>query len=427
MNTNHTTDWKGRPRVVITGIGAVSPLGNTAADSWDSMVNGRSGITAITQFDASDLPCRVAGEVKDFEPRNYMDVKDARRMSRCSQLAIAAARMAIADAGLPENVDNPERVGVLIGTAVGGIERAFEAMDTYYGRGLRFVNPFAVPMSLANMPSHHISMMIGSQGILNTTVAACASGTQAIGEAAQYIRDGRADMVVAGGVEGLIHIAGIVGFSAMRGLTTSYNDTPATSSRPFDKTRDGFVLSEGAGIVTLERLDYALARGARIYAEVLGHASSSDAFHVAAPDPEGAGAVRAMRWALEDANLPTDEVSYINAHGPSTPAGDAMETAAIKRLFGERAYQIPISSNKSLMGHAMGGAGALESIFGTFALYHQLIPATWNYETPDPECDLDYVVNASRPAAVKTVLKNSFGLGGQNACLVLGRYETNES
>jgi len=425
--SHNTTDARGRPRVVITGMGMLSPLGNSVEESWDNLLSGRSGIGPITQFDASEFPTRIAGEVKNFVARDHMDFKEARRMSRASQLAVAAARMALADAGLPEMVPEPERAGVLVGTAVGGIERAFEEMDTYRARGHRAVNPFAMTMFLANMPSHHVSLMTGSTGPISTIVAACATGTQTIGEAAEFIRRGAADMMFAGGVEGLIHFAAIAGFGAMRALSTHFNDTPERASRPFDKDRDGFILAEGAGIVVLERLDKALARGARIHGEVLGHASSSDAFHVAAPDPEAKGAIRAMQWALDDAGLTPREVDYINAHGTSTPINDATETLAIKQLFGERAYEVPVSSTKSAMGHAMGGAGTIESIFTTLALGRSLIPPTWNYETPDPECDLDYVPNAPRPAGIDIALKNSFGLGGQNACLVLGRYTNGET
>ena len=420
--SHDTTDARGRPRVVITGMGMLSPLGNSVEESWDNLLAGRSGIGPITQFDASEFPTRIAGEVKNFVARDYMDFKEARRMARASQLSVAAARMALADAGLPETAPEPERTGVLVGTAVGGIERAFEEMDIYRARGLRAVNPFAMTMFLANMPSHHVSLTTGSTGPISTIVAACATGTQTIGEAAEFIRRGAADVMLAGGVEGLIHFAAIAGFGAMRALSTHYNDDPEHASRPFDKNRDGFILAEGAGIVVLERLDKALARGARIHGEVLGQASSSDAFHVAAPDPEAKGAIRAMQWALNDAGLTPREVDYINAHGTSTPINDATETLAIKQLFGERAYEVPISSTKSAMGHAMGGAGTIESIFTTLALSRGLIPPTWNYETPDPECDLDYVPNAPRPATIDIALKNSFGLGGQNACLVLGRY-----
>jgi 3-oxoacyl-[acyl-carrier-protein] synthase II len=411
-------DSRGRPRIVITGMGAMSPLGHTAYESWQSLVEGRSGIGPITQFDPGDLPVTIAGEVKEFVPKEYMDFKEARRMSRASQLAVAAARMAIADAGLPEPLPNGERVGVLVGTGVGGFEVADESLTVYRTKGFNRVSPFAMTGFLANMPSHHVSLLAGSFGPISTVVAACATGTQALGEAAELIRRGSADVVIAGGVEGLIHEAAVAGFARMRVLTTTHNDNPERASRPFDKDRDGFVLSEGAGIMVLERLDHALERGARIYAEIAGQAS----FHVAAPDPDAAGKVRAMQWAVEDAGLATTDIDYINAHGTATQVNDASETLAVKKLFGERAYNIPVSSSKSVLGHAMGGAGALEAIFCAFALVEQTAPPTWNYESPDPECDLDYVPNAPRSMPLRTALSNSFGLGGQNACLVLAHY-----
>ena len=415
-------DTNGRPRIVITGMGAISPLGHTAAASWDSLLHGRSGIGPITQFDPSHLPVHIAGEVKDFDPGKYMNFKEARRISRASQLAIAAARMALADAGLPEPVPDGERVGTVIGTGVGGYEVADRELQVLRNKGFNRVSPFAMTAFLPNMPCHHVSLLAGAMGPINTVVAACATGTQAIGEALEYIRRDKADMVIAGGVEGLIHEAAVAGFARMRAMSTN-NDDPERASRPFDKNRNGFVLSEGAGVIILERLDHALARQAQIYAEVLGHASSSDAFHVAIPDPEGAGAVRAMRWALEDGDVALDKVNYINAHGTGTDAGDKMETLAIKHLFGEQAYEIPVSASKSVLGHAMGGTGAIEAIFCTYALSEGIIPPTWNYETPDPDCDLDYVPNAPRPTDLNVVLSNSFGLGGQNACLVLGKYD----
>jgi len=417
---NPYSDERGRPRVVITGIGVMSPLGHTAAESWDSLLNGRSGIGPITQFNASEFPCRIAGEVKDFRPQDYMDFREARRISRASQLAIAAARMALADAGLPEPVPDGERTGVLIGTGVGGFEVADTNMVILRSKGFSRVSPFAMTGFLPNMPSHHVSLLAQAFGPISTVTAACATGTQAIGEGVEMIRRGVADRVLAGGVEGLIHEAAIAGFGAMRALSTAFNDAPHRASRPFDRDRDGFILSEGAGVVILERLELALARQATIYAEVMGHASSSDAYHVAAQDPEAAGAVRAMKWALDDAGLPPDEVDHINAHGTSTPMNDVSETTAIKTLFGARAYEIPVSSNKSLLGHAMGGAGAIEAIFAALTIKEGIVPPTWNYETADPDCDLDYVPNAPRSATVRTVLSNSFGLGGQNACLVLG-------
>ncbi len=420
-------DSKGRPRIVITGMGAMSPLGHTAAESWQSLLVGRSGIGPITQFDPDGLPVTIAGEVKDFVPGDYMDFKEARRMSRASQLAVAAARMAIADAGLPEPLANGERTGVLVGTGVGGFEIADQQLVTYRTKGYNRVSPFAMTGYLANMPSHHVSLLAGSLGPISTVVAACATGTQALGEAAEMIRRGSADTVIAGGVEGLIHVAAVAGFSRMRVLTTTHNDDPEGASRPFDKTRDGFVLSEGAGIMVLERMDQALARGARIYAELVGQASSSDSFHVATPDPDAAGKVRAMRWAIEDAGLLPEDIDYINAHGTATQVNDLSETLAIKTLFGELAYATPVSSSKSVLGHAMGGAGALEALFCAYALAEQTAPPTWNYEVPDAECDLDYVPNAPRPMTLRATLSNSFGLGGQNACLVLAQYPNGRS
>ncbi|MGH2538401.1 MAG: beta-ketoacyl-ACP synthase II [Candidatus Promineifilaceae bacterium] len=420
-------DARGRPRVVITGMGALSPVGNTAEEGWRNALAGVSGISRITQFDASHLPCQIAGEIKGFDPADYLDFKEARRMARASQLAVAAARMALADAGLTEPVADPESTGVVIGTGMGGFERTLEHGDVYTQKGLARVSPFALSSALPNMPSHHVSLLSGAQGPINTVVAACATGTQAIGEAAELIRRGAAERVIAGGVEGSIHEMALAGFAAMRALSTHFNHAPEKASRPFDKDRDGFILSEGAAVLVLERLDRALARGARIHAEFLGHASSSDAFHVAAPDPQGAGAVRAMRWALEDASVPLAEVTYINAHGTSTPVNDAMETYAIKRLFGENAYNLAVSSTKAVTGHTMGAAGALEAIFCAYALSQGVIPPTWNYETPDPECDLDYVTAAPRPADLRLTLSNSFGLGGQNACLVLGRFANGQA
>ncbi|HSM58145.1 MAG TPA: beta-ketoacyl-ACP synthase II [Candidatus Sulfomarinibacteraceae bacterium] len=418
-------DKRGRPRIVITGMGAMSPLGHSAAESWESAVAGRSGVGPITQFDASEFPCRIAGEVKDFNPREYMDFKEARRMSRSSQLAVAAAAMALSDSKLPQTVPDPERTGVVIGTGMGGLDQADEQLQVLRSRGLSRVSPFSLTASLPNMPSHHVSVMATTMGPISTVIAACATGTQALGEAAEFIRRGAADMMLAGGVEGLVHEAALAGFSAMRALSTGYNDCPERASRPFDRDRDGFILSEGAGVVVLERLDKALARGAPIYAEILGHASSSDAYHVAAPDPEGDGAVRAMRWAIEDADIEPTELDYINAHGSSTPINDRVETLAIKRLFGEGAYEIPVSSTKSVMGHAMGGTGALEAIFCAYALHTGVLPPTINYETPDPDCDLDYVPNEARETDIRVAMSNSFGLGGQNACLVLGKYDNN--
>lgn len=411
-----------RRRVVVTGVGAMTPLGLTLEETWEGLLAGRSGVGPITQFDASALPVRIAGELKGFDPTRYINFKEARRMARCSQVAVATAQAALADAGLSLPLANEERVGVLIGSGVGGLDRAIEGVDTFRTKGLARVNPFVITASLVNMPSHHVSHWAGAKGPISTVVTSCATGTQAVGEAAEFIRRRVADVVICGGVEALIHFAAIGGFCAMRALSIR-NDEPERASRPFDADRDGFVYSEGGAVFVLEALEHAQARGARIRAEVLGHASSSDAFHVAQPDPEGMGASRAMRWALEDAGLTPNDVDYINAHGSSTPISDQTETWAIKRTFGERAYGIPISSTKSMIGHAMGGAGAIEAAVCVLTIEQGMIHPTINLETPDPECDLDYVPEGARKANVRVALSNSFGLGGQNACLVLGCLE----
>lgn len=411
-----------RRRVAVTGVGAMTPLGLTLDETWERLLAGESGIGTIEQFDASGLPSQIAGELKGFDPTDYIEYKEARRMARCSQVAVATAQEALAEAGLELPLRNAERVGTLIGSGVGGYERAIEGVDTFREKGLRRVNPFLPISMLINMPSHHVSYWSGAKGPISTVVAACATGTQAIGEGAEHIRRGAADIMICGGVDAMIHFTLIVAFCAMRALSTR-NDEPERASRPFDVDRDGFVLSEGAGVFVLESLDHALARGARIRAEILGYSSSSDAFHVAQPDPEGEGASRAMAWALEDAALRPSDVDYINAHGSATPISDPVETTAIKRIFGDHAYSVPISSTKSMLGHAMGGAGAIEAAVCVRTIETGTIHPTANLEHPDPECDLDYVPEGPRKADVRTVLSNSFGLGGQNACLVLGRFE----
>ena len=417
-----------RARVVITGMGAISPLGLTVTEFWQGLLAGRSGVSRITQFDASGLPCQIAGEVKDFDPKRYMDFKEARRMSRCSQLAIATAREALADSGYSNgtgaaNFDDPERVGVVYGTAIGGLEKVDEGISSLRQGGFSKVNPFVAPSSILNMPAHHISETHHTLGPLTTIVTACASGTQAVGEATELIRRGVVDVVISGGVDAAIKDFAVGGFAAMRALPVSFNDDPERASRPFTSDREGFVYSEGCAVLVLEELEHARRRGARIYAEVIGQASSSDAYHMAAPDPSAEGAVRAMRWALRNAGVSPDDIDYINAHGTSTPANDAGETLAIKKLFGERAYSVPISSTKSMIGHSMGAAGALETIVCALTIQNSVIHPTINYEHPDPECDLDYVPNTPREAQVATTLSNSFGLGGQNACLVLKKFE----
>lgn len=410
-------------RVVITGIGIICPLGCGVETVWQGLVAGRSGIRRITQFDPDGLPCQIAGEIPDFDPRAYLETKEARRMARVTQIAVAAAQEAVEDAGLALPLSDPERVGVVFGTAIGGFDKAEAALRQFRSNGLGRVSPFAIPSALPNMPAFHITQRFGALGPNATLTTACATGTQAVGEAMAAIRHGRADVMLAGGTESLLKDYTFAGFAAMRVLPTSFNDAPERASRPFDAKREGFVFSEGAACLVLESLEHAQARGATIYAEVAGHASCSDGYHMAALDPTAAGAVRAMRWALEDAGVSPEEVGYINAHGTATQANDAVETLAIKKLFGERAYEIPVSSTKSMIGHAMGASGAIEAAVCALAIQRGVIPPTINYEFPDPKCDLDYVPNEARRAEVKVALSNSFGLGGQNACLVLRRME----
>jgi 3-oxoacyl-[acyl-carrier-protein] synthase II len=409
-------------RVVITGLGAVTPLGSSVQQLWEGLLAGRSGIRRITQFDASEFPCQIAGEIPDFDPAAYMERKEARRFPRSSQIALASARQAMQDAGLPETMPDPERAGVAFGTAIGGVDRLDDGIQTLRSSGYKSVNPFILPSAIPNLSAFLIAKELRCLGPNSTITTACATGTQAIGEGVEFIRRGVADVVISGGTESVIRDFSIGGFMAMRALPVNYNNNPEAASRPFDLHREGFVFSEGAGAVILESLDHAIARGARIYAEVVGHASSTDGFHMAAPDPEAAGPIRAMRWALADAGLEPRSVGYINAHGSSTPLNDATETKAIKAVFGEHAYELAISSTKSMLGHAMGASGTLEAIACTLAIVHNWLPPTINLDTPDPDCDLDYVPNQARKCKVDVTLSNSFGLGGQNACLVLKRY-----
>jgi 3-oxoacyl-[acyl-carrier-protein] synthase II len=405
-------------RVVITGLGAITPVGLTVDELWEAVSAGRSGIGPINGWDAGEWPVRIAGEIKGFDPSKFFNRREARRLARCTQIATAAAHEALEQSGLPQPFDDPERVGVLIGTTLGGFERVVEAIEKFWERGLTKVSPFAITAGIPNMPTHYVSHTFQALGYITTISTACATGTQALGEATEVIRRGAADVMIAGGVEAVVNYVPFAGFIAVRALST-HNDDPEGASRPFDANRDGFVISEGAGLMVLERLSHAKARGAHILGEVLGYAASTDAFHEIAPDPEGVGASRAMRWALENAGVGVDEIDYINAHAPATVAGDAAETQAIKYVFGERAYDIPVSATKSMIGHCFAGAGSIESVVTLMALRHGLIPPTINYQTPDPECDLDCVPNKAREADIKIALKNSFGMGGQNACLVL--------
>jgi 3-oxoacyl-[acyl-carrier-protein] synthase II len=415
-------------RVVVTGLGALTPIGNTVPEYWQGLSRGISGIGRITQFpqDRFDFPCKIAGEVKDFDPENHMPRKEARRLGRSSQMALVAAHQALQDSGLTVDQLEPERTGVCFGTAIGALERITDDIRVLNTRGYLRVNPFALPSGLPNMPAFVIAREFQALGPSMTIATACATSTQSIGEGAQFIKRGLADVVITGGVDAVIKDYTIGGFVAMRALPVNFNDEPERASRPFDARREGFILSEGAGVLVLESLEHALARNARIYAEYAGHASSADGFHIAALEPDGLGAARAMKWAIQVAGMQPDEIDYINAHGTSTQANDATETRAIKKVFGERAYEIPISSTKSMIGHALGGSGALEAIAGIMGMNHGCLPPTINYEYEDPDCDLDYVPNEARPSKINNFMSNSFGLGGQNACLVMKMYSNNQ-
>ena len=414
---------RGRRRVVVTGLGAITSLGLTAEETWQALREGRSGVSPITEINVEDYPTKIAGLVKDFEPEKYVDRKTARRMGRFSQLAVAAAGMALEDAGLSSGKINGEEIGVILGTSGGGtLEGCEKACRILLTKGGMRISPFfAVTVSL-NVAAHHISCMYGLDGYSSTVVTACSSGTQAIGEAVEVIRRGAAQAMVAGGTESGICELNVAIFSVARAYSRR-NDEPEKASRPFDADRDGFVPAEGAGTLILEELQHALRRGARIYAEVLGYAGSADTYHLIAPDPEGKAAARAMLWAIEDAQVSLERIDYINAHATSTPLGDVAETVAIKRAFGEYAYRIPISATKSMTGHLAGAAGGVEAIVSVLTIRDNIIHPTINLDNPDPQCDLDYVPHVARQAQVDTVLSNSFGLGGQNACLVLGRYQ----
>ncbi len=409
-------------RVVITGMGALTPLGNSVDEFWQGCVEGRSGIDWIRLFDNSAYPVKVDGEVRNFDPTDFMDRKDARRMARFSQLSVAAARMALDDSGLKVEDEDSTRIGVLLGNGNGGYPETDDAMRTIMTRGGNRLDPFYMSKTLPNIAAAQVAMHFGLKGYNNTVTTACAASTQALGDALDIIRIGRADVMVAGGGEAGICELGLAAFHIMKALSTRV-DEPMKASRPFDANRDGFVCAEGAGIFVLETLEHAERRGANILAELAGYGASSDAYHVVAPCVDGEGAQRAIRIAIDDADLTLDDIDYINAHGTSTPANDASETFAIKGVFGERAYQIPVSSTKSMIGHTLGASGAIESVACIKAIETGIIPPTINYETQDPDCDLDYVPNQSRKVdSVRAVLKNSFGFGGQNACLVFRRF-----
>jgi 3-oxoacyl-[acyl-carrier-protein] synthase II len=410
-----------RRRVVITGVGAVTPIGNTAGEFWAAVLAGTSGIGPITRFDATGFATRIAGEVKGFDPLKYIDRKDDRRFDPFLKYAIACAVMAVEDAGLDVARLEPTRFGVLVGSGIGGITTLLDTHDVLNAKGPDRVSPFFIPMLIVNMASGLISMRFNAKGPNSAVVTACATGNHAIGDAMKLIQRGAADIMIAGGAEAIIIPLTIAGFCQMKAMSTR-NDDPAKASRPFDAQRDGFVCGEGGGLVILESLEHARERGARIYAELIGYGMTGDAHHMTAPDPEGDGAARAMVAALEDAATPASAVDYINAHGTSTPYNDKFETVAIKRVFGEHARQVAVSSTKSMTGHLLGAAGGVEAIATAFAIYHGVLPPTINYETPDPDCDLDYVPNHARKRDVEVALSNAFGFGGTNATLAFKKH-----
>jgi 3-oxoacyl-[acyl-carrier-protein] synthase II len=410
-------------RAVITGMGAITPLGSSVGKFWQGCVQGRSGIDWIRLGDPHAYPVKIDGEVRDFDPLRFMDRREARRMARFAQFAVACAAEAIDDARLRLEDEDPARVGVLLGTGYLSLWENEDAVKALMGPGIRRVDPRLASRVMSNMAATQVARTFGAKGYNNTVATACAAGTQAIGGALDLIRLGRADVVIAGGTEANLSEVGLAGFVAMRALST-HTDDPKRASRPFDADRDGFVCSEGAAALIVESLAHARQRGARVYAELAGYGASADAHHIVQPADAGEGAQRAMRLALQDAGISREEVDYINAHGTSTQTNDAVETTAIKAVFGEHAYRLPVSSTKSMIGHALGAAGAIESVACLKAIETSILPPTINYERPDPACDLDYVPNeARRVDDLRVVLKNSFGFGGQNACLVFKRFE----
>ena len=413
-------------RVVVTGVGVVSPLGTGNRKNWDALTAGISGIGHITRFDATDFPVRIAGEVKDFVAEEFIDKKEIKKMDLFIQYALAATHFAMEDSGFKVNDENAERVGVLVGAGLGGLPSIERYHTALLEGGYKKISPFFIPMLIINLAPGHISMRYGAKGPNISSVSACATSTHSIGDAYHIIRRGDADAMIAGGTESTITPLGIGGFAVMRALSDR-NDTPQAASRPFEKNRNGFVMGEGAGIVILEEYESAKKRGAKIYAEVAGYGLTGDAYHLTAPAPGGEGAARCMRMALNKAGLNPEDVNYINAHGTSTPMNDLYETMAIKTAFGEHAKKLMVSSTKSMTGHLLGASGALEAVFSVKALQDAMIPPTINYETPDPECDLDYVPNSARQSVLRHVMSNSFGFGGHNATIILSRYDDTDS
>ena len=411
---------EGLQRVVVTGLGAVTPIGNTVADYWEGLTSARSGVEAISLFDAAQHACRFAAEVKNFDPSGFIEPKDAKRWDRFCKFGVVAAKQALADSGLTITPDNAHRIGVSIGSGVGGLltmeTQAHVLKDKAPGR----VSPFTVPMMIPNMATRLAAIAVGAKGPSSAVATACAAGSNAIGDAFQLLQLGKADAMICGGAESAITPLGVAGFASAKALSFR-NDDPSTASRPFDKTRDGFVIGEGSGILVLETLAHAEARGATILAEIVGYGTTCDAHHITSPTPGGVGGAAAMRLALEDGGISADSVDYVNAHGTSTPANDSNETAAIKSALGSRAKDIPVSSTKSMTGHLLGGSGGIEAVACVLALRNGVVPPTINYNNPDPECDLDVVPNTARELTLGTVLSNSFGFGGHNVCLAFRR------
>ncbi|MDP3000558.1 MAG: beta-ketoacyl-ACP synthase II [Bryobacterales bacterium] len=408
-------------RVVVTGVGLLCPVGNGTEQAWQALKEGRGGIGPITQFDAAQFACRIAGEVRDFDPTRFIEKKEVRRMARFMQFAVAASDYALAGAGLKVTPDIEERVGVYIGSGIGGFEVIEREHRNLLEKGPGRISPFFIPATIINLASGHVSMRTGAKGPNSATATACTTSTHAVGDSFKIIQRGDAEVMICGGAEAAITPMGIGGFAAMRALSTRNHD-PARASRPWDAQRDGFVVGEGSGILILEELEFARRRGAPILAEVAGYGMSADAFHITAPSEDGDGAMRVMRNALKDAGVAPEQVDYINAHGTSTDVGDRIETVAVKRCFGEHARQLAVSSTKSMTGHLLGGAGGLEAGITVLAIRDQIAPPTINYEFPDPECDLDYVPNQARPMAIRCALSNSFGFGGTNGCLLFKKY-----
>jgi 3-oxoacyl-[acyl-carrier-protein] synthase II len=410
--------------VVVTGVGLVTPLGIGVEETWDALCAGRSGIDEITYFDAADYPTRIAGEVKNFTPEDWMSVKDAKRTEKFIAYAIAATRMAMEDSGLTIDQSNENRVGVITGCGLGGLQIMERTIVSVMTRGPKRVSPFFIPMLIGNMAPGMISIYFGAKGPNASLATACAAGAHAVGDSFRAIQNGMADAMITGGVEAVVTQSCIAGFSAMKALSTR-NENPQKASRPFERDRDGFVVGEGSGILIIEALEHALNRGAKVYAEIVGFGMSGDGFHISAPPPDGDGAARCMQAAIDDAGISYEKVDYINAHGTSTPLNDLYETRAIKTVFKDKALSIPVSSTKSMTGHLLGGAGGVETVFTALTIKNGIIPPTINYENPDPECNLDYVPNVARKEQVTYALTNSFGFGGTNGCLLLRAYENN--